>query len=55
MATLSAVNPPGRFGALSINENNKVEIFKEKPKGDGSKINGGDFCFRLRNTRIIDR
>ena len=43
LATLSAVNPPGRFGALSINENNKVEIFKEKPKGDGSKINGGFF------------
>jgi len=41
-ATLTAVYPPGRFGALDIVEN-KVITFKEKPKGDGGMINGGFF------------
>jgi len=41
-ATLTAVFPPGRFGALEFN-NNKVKNFKEKPKGDGAMINGGFF------------
>jgi glucose-1-phosphate cytidylyltransferase len=41
-ATLTAVYPPGRFGALDIVEN-KVTTFKEKPKGDGGMINGGFF------------
>ena len=41
-ATLTAVYPPGRFGALAI-ENHKVTTFKEKPKGDGGMINGGFF------------
>jgi len=41
-ATLTATLPPGRFGALDI-ENDKVLSFKEKPKGDGMLINGGFF------------
>ena len=41
-ATLTAVYPPGRFGALDILDN-KVTNFKEKPKGDGGLINGGYF------------
>jgi glucose-1-phosphate cytidylyltransferase len=41
-ATLTATNPPGRFGALSIIDN-KVSNFKEKPQGDGALINGGFF------------
>lgn len=41
-ATLTAVYPPGRFGALDI-EDHKVTTFKEKPKGDGGMINGGFF------------
>jgi glucose-1-phosphate cytidylyltransferase len=41
-ATLTAVYPPGRFGALNI-VNNQVTEFKEKPKGDGALINGGFF------------
>lgn len=41
-ATLTATFPPGRFGALDI-ENSKVYNFKEKPKGDGGMINGGFF------------
>lgn len=41
-ATLTAVYPPGRFGALDIKDH-KVTSFKEKPKGDGGMINGGFF------------
>lgn len=41
-ATLTAVYPPGRFGALDI-AHHKVTTFKEKPKGDGGMINGGFF------------
>lgn len=41
-ATLTATYPPGRFGALDIN-NGSVINFKEKPKGDGAMINGGFF------------
>lgn len=43
LATVTAVQPSGRFGALGINDNNEVESFFEKPKGDGSWINGGFF------------
>lgn len=42
-ATLSAVKPPGRFGALDIARNNSVSSFKEKPQGDQGFINGGFF------------
>lgn len=41
-ATLTATYPPGRFGALDIQQG-KVLNFKEKPKGDGAMINGGFF------------
>ena len=41
-ATLTAIIPPGRFGALRIN-GNKVQSFQEKPEGDGAVINGGFF------------
>ena len=43
LATLTAVRPPGRFGALDISSDNKVNAFMEKPKGDNSRINGGFF------------
>lgn len=42
-ATLTAVYPPGRFGALDILEDQRVSSFKEKPRGDGGQINGGFF------------
>ena len=42
IATLTAVTPPGRFGALKL-ENNMVSNFQEKPIGDNSWINGGFF------------
>ncbi len=41
-ATITAVQPPGRFGTLEI-ENDDVLKFKEKPAGDGNWINGGFF------------
>lgn len=41
-ATVTAVQPPGRYGALKV-EQHKVEGFAEKPKGDGGWINGGFF------------
>ncbi len=42
LATLTAIQPPGRFGSLLI-ENEQVKGFKEKPQGDGGWINGGFF------------
>lgn len=41
-ATLTAVQPSGRFGALKM-EGSKVASFQEKPQGDGAWINGGFF------------
>lgn len=41
-ATLTAAAPPGRFGALNI-QNKQVMSFSEKPRGDGSMINAGFF------------
>lgn len=43
LCTVTAVQPSGRFGALNINNENEVVSFMEKPKGDGSWINGGFF------------
>ena len=43
-ATLTAVQPPGRFGAIALGENEtKIHSFHEKPSGDGAWINGGYF------------
>ncbi|WP_207495258.1 glucose-1-phosphate cytidylyltransferase [Aridibaculum aurantiacum] len=41
--TVTAVQPSGRFGALNLNAESCVDGFVEKPKGDGSWINGGFF------------
>lgn len=41
--TVTAIQPSGKFGALNIGDNNDVHSFLEKPKGDGSWINGGFF------------
>lgn len=41
--TMTSVQPEGRFGALETDANNRVLSFMEKPKGDGSWINGGFF------------
>jgi glucose-1-phosphate cytidylyltransferase len=44
LATLTAVQPPGKFGALDILDN-KVKKFREKPRGDSAWVNGGFFVF----------
>ena len=49
-ATLTAVKPPGRYGALHLN-NNQVEKFQEKPDGDNAWINGGFFILE---PQVID-
>ena len=49
-ATLTAVIPPGRFGALDI-KGSKVSTFKEKPEGDGGMVNGGFFVL---SPQVID-
>lgn len=41
-ATLTTVQPPGRFGAVDVNKN-RIIGFQEKPQGDGGWINGGFF------------
>jgi len=41
-ATMTAVQPSGRFGALGL-DNGRVSSFQEKPAGDGSWVNGGFF------------
>lgn len=43
LATLTAVQTSGKFGALDLNGGGKVNSFMEKPKGDGAWINGGFF------------
>ena len=50
-ATLSAVQPTGRFGALEVKKN-RVTKFLEKPRGDGQWVNGG---FMVCEPSIIDR
>ncbi len=43
LITMTSVLPEGRFGALNIDNTNMVSSFQEKPKGDGSWVNGGFF------------
>lgn len=53
LATLTGVQPPGRFGALNFKDN-CVTSFKEKPHGDGSWINGGFFVLSPKVIDLID-
>lgn len=41
--TMTSAQPDGRFGALDLTDENKVNAFKEKPKGDGGWVNAGFF------------
>ena len=50
-ATLTSVYPPGRFGVLDL-DGDKVKQFTEKPKGDGSLINGGFFVL---SPKVLNR
>jgi glucose-1-phosphate cytidylyltransferase len=52
-ATMTAVQPPGRFGALECS-GSQITSFVEKPSGDGGWINGGFFVFSHRVLRRID-
>ena len=51
IATITSVNPPSRFGALDIDNNQNVYKFAEKPEKNIHKINGGFFVL---NTKIFD-
>ncbi|MCC7545029.1 MAG: glucose-1-phosphate cytidylyltransferase [Aquabacterium sp.] len=53
LATVTAVSPPGRFGAVEL-DGHRVTSFKEKPKGDGALINGGFFVLSPRVIDLID-
>jgi glucose-1-phosphate cytidylyltransferase len=53
LATLTAVSPPGRYGALERN-GDQVTAFTEKPRGDGGRINGGFFVLSPRVINLID-
>ena len=53
LATVCAVQPPGRYGAL-VRENNTVTGFQEKPLGDGGWINGGFFILQPEVIDFID-
>lgn len=58
LATLTAVQPPGRFGVFSLaHESNQIESFREKPQGDGDEIawvNGGFFVLEPEVFNFID-
>ena len=53
LATLTAVQPPGRFGALNL-AGDKIEAFEEKPHGDGAWVNGGYFVLSPKVLDLID-
>ncbi len=53
MATITAVQPPGRYGALKC-AGNLVEGFTEKPKGEGGLINGGFFVLSPKVLALIE-
>jgi len=50
LATLTAVQPPGRFGSLNL-DGSKITSFEEKPHGDGGWINGGFFVL---SPKVLD-
>lgn len=50
LSTLTAIQPPGRFGALDT-DNEKITGFREKPQGDGGWINGGFFVL---SPKVLD-
>ena len=53
LATLTAVVPPGRFGALEL-EGLQVRRFREKPAGDGAMISGGFFVLSPKVLELIE-
>jgi glucose-1-phosphate cytidylyltransferase len=53
LATLTAARPPGRFGALDVDQQDRVRLFREKPSGDGGVINAGFFVLSPKILQII--
>lgn len=53
-ATVTAIQPPGRYGALNISRDHDVQNFQEKPVGDGAWINGGFFVLEPTIFDIIE-
>ena len=53
LATVTAIQPPGRYGALAM-DGDAVLGFQEKPKGDGGWINGGFFVLSPKVLNYID-
>jgi glucose-1-phosphate cytidylyltransferase len=53
LATVTAVRPPGRYGALSVADG-QVTGFLEKPRGDGGVINGGFFVLSPRCLDLVE-
>lgn len=53
LATVTAVQPPGRYGALE-RDGNQVTGFIEKPRGDGGLINGGFFVLSPKCLELIE-
>lgn len=53
LATLTAVQPPGRFGVIN-HDGNVVNSFQEKPQGDGSWISGGFFVLSPKVIEYIE-
>ena len=53
-ATVTAVRPPARFGALEISSENSVQSFQEKPIGDNAFVNGGFFILSAKVLEYIE-
>lgn len=55
LATLTAIQPPGRFGALVLEaETDRIHRFHEKPDGDGGWVNGGFFVLEPQTLDAIE-
>jgi glucose-1-phosphate cytidylyltransferase len=53
-ATVTAIQPPGRYGAINMEEDYRVHSFQEKPAGDGAWINGGFFVLEPQVFELIE-
>jgi glucose-1-phosphate cytidylyltransferase len=51
LATVTTVQPPGRFGSIEFGDEQAVRAFREKPQGEGGWINGGFFVL---NAKVLD-
>lgn len=54
VGTMTTVQPSGRFGSVAIDDNNRINAFIEKPRGDGAWINAGFFVFEPKIFDYID-